>query len=138
MLGKSLGEVLAQGWDRLRPPGDVIVPVPLDAGLLRERGDNQSGLLARELARRTGLLVIEDALTRTRETLPQVGLGAGQRWENVQGAFNADAGDRVRRKAVLIVDDVCTTGATLIACAEALRVSIGRTLVWALTLARSC
>lgn len=135
-LGQALGEFLAQGWERLRPKGDVVVPVPLHPSRLRERGYNQSTLLARELGRRVGLPVLEKVLARSRMTLPQVELDARQRWDNVQGAFHCYAGDQIRHRAVLLIDDVCTTGATLIACAEALR-PYGPASVWALTLARA-
>jgi len=136
VLGQHLGELLAQGWERLRPEGDVIVPVPLHGKRLRERGYNQSALLARELGRHAGVPVLEGALNRVRETLPQVDLDAGQRWNNVREAFRCDNEDSIRGRAVLLIDDVCTTGATLIACAEALRPH-GPASVWALTLARA-
>lgn len=134
-LGEPLGQLLAEGWRSLRPPGDVIVPVPLHSRRLRERGYNQSVLLARELSSRVGLPVLEQALTRVRETVPQVDLNASQRQVNVTEAFECETGG-IRGHAVLLVDDVCTTGATLNACAEALRKQEPRS-IWALTLARA-
>jgi ComF family protein len=135
VLGEPLGELAAEGWRSLRLPGDVIVPVPLHARRVRERGYNQSALLARELGRRVGLPVLESALSRTRETVPQVELNAQQRHANVADAFECVTGE-ICGHAVLLVDDVCTTGATLNACAEALRKQEPRS-IWALTLARA-
>jgi predicted amidophosphoribosyltransferase len=91
-------------------------------------------LLAQELSRRVGLPVVERAVVRVRETAPQVELNAQQRQANVEGAFESYA-EELRGQAVLLVDDVCTTGATLNACAKALRKHQPRS-VWALTLAR--
>ncbi len=135
-LDRRLGELLVQGWQRLRPPGEVLVPVPLHGRRLRERGYNQSALLARQLAQQTGLPVLEDVLRRVRQTAPQAELSASQRWDNVREAFHCQRGDRIHGRAMLLVDDVCTTGATLTACAEALR-PYGPTSVWALTLAHA-
>jgi ComF family protein len=134
-LSEPLGELLAENWRSLRPPGEVIVPVPLHARRFRERGYNQSALLAGGLSRRVGLPVLEHALTRNRETAPQVELNAPQRQANVSGAFECTTGE-ICGHAVLLVDDVCTTGATLNACAEALRNQEPRS-IWALTLARA-
>ncbi len=134
-LAEPLGELLADGWRSLRLPGDVIVPVPLHPRRLRQRGYNQSSLLARELSRTVGLPVAERVLIRTRETAPQVELSASQRRANVAEAFECRTGE-ICGQAVLLVDDVCTTGATLNACAEALRKQEPRS-IWALTLTRA-
>jgi len=133
-LAPVLGEMLYDCWDAEPWPVDVIVPVPLHPQRLRERGYNQSALLARELARHTGLPVAEGTLLRTTPTPPQVGLHAAERAQNVRGAFRCHD-DRLNGMRVLLVDDVFTTGATLRACAEGLlpgKVSA----VWGLTLAR--
>ena len=107
----------------------------MHSGRLRERGYNQSALLARELGRRVSLPVQERTLVRIAPTRPQVGLNAEERAENVRNAF------RCRDKQfdgmrVLLVDDVLTTGATLRACARALLEGSARA-VWALTLTRA-
>jgi ComF family protein len=112
-----------------------VVPVPLHAARLRERGYNQAALLAREMARRVGLALDEQTLIRRRATAPQVELNARQRSENVRDAFHC-SGDGLAGKQVLLVDDVCTTGATLEACAVALYEGGARS-VRALTLARA-
>jgi len=86
-LARTLGEVLYDCWDVEPWPVDVIVPVPLHPSRLRERGYNQSALLARELARHTNLPVAERVLLRIIPTPPQVGLNVTERAENVRGAF---------------------------------------------------
>jgi ComF family protein len=135
-LAKPLGEYMATWW-RVRSPeaGMVVVPVPLHPSRLRKRGYNQAALLAQEFGRQAGLPVREGLLSRVRHTASQMKLDAEARQRNVSEAFsspgNAAAGIRV-----LLVDDVCTTGATLEACADALR-SAGALDVWALTLARA-
>jgi len=134
VLAPYLGSVMAQAWHQSPCPVSVIVPVPLHRQRLRQRGYNQSALLAQEVSRRIGLPVVEDCLRRVKQTRPQVGLGMAERRENVQGAF-ACTGQRLSGEHVLLVDDVCTTGATLEACAQAL-LNRGAHEVWALVLAR--
>jgi len=133
-LAPLLGEMLYAGWLAARLPGEVVVPVPLHPRRLRERGYNQSQLLARELARLAGLRLDDRTLRRERHTRPQVTLNAAERRANVEGAFGC--GPALAGEAVLLVDDVFTTGATLAACAAALKAAGARS-VWALTLARA-
>jgi len=134
-LAAPLGEMMASYWQDVHLPADVIVPVPLHARRLRERGYNQAALLARELGKGVGLPVLENALIRVRETSPQVDLNAEDRKENVRGAFHC-FDDRLAGNRVLLGDDVYTTGATLEACSLALK-QRGVRPVWALTLARA-
>ena len=96
---------------------DRVVPVPLHARRLRERGFNQSALLARPVAHALGVPFDPHWLVRTRPTRDQAGLGREQRGRNLRGAFVA-RGARAAR--VLLIDDVRTTGATLAEAAEAL------------------
>lgn len=134
-LATPLGEMMVSYWQDVPLPADVIVPVPLHARRLRERGYNQAALLARELGKGMGLPVLENALVRVRDTSSQVDLSAQKRKENMRGAFHCPD-DRSAGKRVLLVDDVYTTGATLEACSLALR-QRGVHTVWALTLART-
>jgi ComF family protein len=134
-LAEPLGSFLAERWRREPLPADMIVPVPLHQARLQERGYNQSMLLAEQLARASGLPVAEAALKRVKATMPQVTLNAVERKENVQDAFEARA-ELVQDKRILLVDDVCTTGATLEACSLALKQG-GAKSVWALTLGRA-
>ncbi len=134
-LAVPLGGLMAEYWEQHPMPADVLVPVPLHADRLRTRGYNQAALLAREMARRLGLAVEEQTLLRCRSTSSQVKLDARQRKQNVHGAFVC-SGDGLAGKRVLLIDDVCTTGATLEACTIALRAG-GARQVQALTLARA-
>lgn len=134
-LAKPLGGLLAEYWLSHPIQVDLIVPVPLHPSRLRVRGYNQAALLAQQLGQRAGLPVDEGALRRIRATASQMRLDARQRRQNVRGAFRCPDG-RVRGQQVLLIDDVCTTGATLEACADALRAG-GAKAVWALTLARA-
>ncbi|HOG00940.1 MAG: DNA utilization protein GntX [Firmicutes bacterium ADurb.Bin248] len=98
---------------------DALTPVPLHKNKLRARGYNQSALIAYALAKRLGLPVEEELLVRARDTGSQTALDAALRTRNVAGAFLASPAAAGKR--VLLVDDVRTTGATVCACAAALR-----------------
>ena len=117
-----------------RIPGDLLVPVPLHSSRLRQRGYNQSELLAREVSKTAGLKVDKGLLARIRNTPPQVGAtGRTERRRNVEGSFEAKT--NLRGAAVIVIDDVATTGSTISACASALK-SAGAASVWGLVLAR--
>lgn len=133
-LATILGEMLFTYWQSADLPADLVIPVPLHKSRQKKRGFNQAGLLAAVLAQRSELPLDETHLIRTRATRPQVGLGVEERRDNVSDAFSW-TGDGLDGIGVLLVDDVCTTGATLEACALALRYA-GVDSVWALTLAR--
>jgi ComF family protein len=99
---------------------DLLVPVPLHPRRLRERGFNQSALLAHEIARRAGTATCPDALVRRLDTVPQAGLSAAARRRNVREAFAVRRKAFVAGRTVVLVDDVLTTGATALACARRL------------------
>ncbi len=121
-------ELRAANWN-----ATVITAVPLHPERMRERGYNQSQLLAARLEAAVGLPFRGEMIRRIRNTRPQVGLSEPERLENVAGAFAADP-IWVAGQSVIVIDDVYTTGATLRACAGALR-QAGATAIWALTLA---
>ncbi|MBU6475165.1 MAG: ComF family protein [Alphaproteobacteria bacterium] len=102
---------------------DCIIPVPLHNRRLRERRFNQSALLAREIASRSGRVFVPDMLLRTRHTVPQQGLNYKERGQNVKGAFALGKKHltRIAGKNILLVDDVYTSGATLNECARVLK-----------------
>ena len=134
-LALPLGQLLAEYLQSRPFPKEVLVPVPLHSQRLRERGYNQSSLLAREVGKITSLPVIEDVLFRSRNSPAQArAKSAEERRSNVAGSF-ACKGKSLKNKQVLLIDDVCTTGATLDACAIALK-EAGVKSVWGLTLAR--
>lgn len=116
-------------------PADILVPVPLHRKRQRDRGYNQSALLAKELGRRSGLPVTVNGLVRHRYAVPQArSAGLSERHKNVAGAFTCPD-ERFQGKRVLLVDDVSTSGATLNACAGALKTA-GAAQVWGLVMAR--
>ena len=129
----TLGRLMA-GWVESNPiSGQALVPVPLHRRRLRERGYNQSELLAREVAKERALPVLDGILVRTRDTPPQVSLSYDDRVKNVEGSFECRAD--VSGRSLILVDDVVTTGSTLFACAAALKAG-GAVAVWGLALAR--
>lgn len=116
-------------------PAEVLVPVPLHRHRLRQRGYNQASLLARELGRLSSMPAVEDSLVRLRDTPAQTRTkSAEERQNNVAQAFVC-RGQKLAGKGILLIDDVCTSGATLDACAAALK-AVGATSVWGLTVAR--
>jgi ComF family protein len=129
---KALGSIISSYPDL--EGFDVIIPVPLHVRRLRERGFNQSLLLAKEVGKRCRIPVDPFALKRIRWTEPQVNLSGKDRKINVKGAFKVH-GD-LKGKRVLLVDDVYTTGATVGECSKVLKKS-GAKDVCILTLART-
>src|ERR1700722_3954807 len=115
---------------------DVVVSVPLHRHRERERGYNQADLIARPLARHLGLPYRRVLLMRTKPRPDKHILSVSERWESVRGAFATRQGSQVDNLRVLLVDDVMTTGATLDACAKALR-QAGAKSVIGLTVARA-
>lgn len=99
--------------------GSVLVPVPLHRNRLRERGYNQSALLADAWSRQAGISVAKDWLARMRDTGTQTKLGASERSKNLGMAFALGPGFR-QDVDIYLVDDVLTTGSTLSACASVL------------------
>jgi ComF family protein len=133
-LGETLSELMSEYWLADFPADAMLIPVPLGTDRKQARGFNQAEILARGLGSRWRRPLMVDGLRRGRETRSQVGLNAQDRQSNVAGAFVASA--KVKGRSVILVDDVCTTGATLSACAEAL-LQNGAAQVWAYTLARA-
>lgn len=130
-----MSEVLNSYLKEYPVPGQVLVPVPLHNKRMRERGYNQSALLARELGKLAGLPVADSCLVRTRLTPPQAKTAnVTERRHNVDKAFACRTGEMLD-KQVILIDDVSTSGSTLGACAAALK-EAGAKSVWGLTLAR--
>lgn len=113
---------------------DAVLPVPLHEIRYAERGFNQAELLTGLLSEQAGIPMQAGWLRRQRATRAQVGLNEEQRARNVEEAFQVTGG--VREKRLLLVDDVCTSGATLEACAQVLR-DAGAAAVYAVTVSTS-
>jgi len=131
----SLMAVVMSGDSRFEDM-EALVPVPLHPIKLRERGYNQSELLASKLSRLTGLPVLAGALIRTVNTPSQSQLNLSQRMINVQEAFRTRTCQSVENRRIVLVDDVLTTGATVDACAAAL-LDAGAAEVSVITIARA-
>lgn len=134
-LAKPLATILFEYFIHQNIPANILVPVPLHPKRLRERGYNQSTLLARELGKLINMPVNEHCLVREKFIAPQAKTNSvDERHKNVLNAFTC-LGTHVRNSHVLLIDDVSTSGATLDACARVLK-SADVVSVWALVLAR--
>ena len=131
-LAPLLARYLAEAGEPLRPLTEQITFVPMYYKKERERGFNQAELLARELGRLWGTPVVR-ALEKVKDTEPQASLPHEARRENIRGAFRL--AKFTPCASILIVDDVCTTGATLSECARVL-IESGVERVYGLTIAR--
>jgi ComF family protein len=121
-LAPTMGRWMTRAGAELLDEADVLVPVPLHWRRAWGRRYNQSGALAGEIGRQSGVKVATEALRRVRPTEQQIGLSRAQRAANVQGAFKV-APDRmadIQGRRIVLVDDVLTSGATTDACARAL------------------
>jgi len=135
-LGGWFSERLLEVARREAIDADIVVPVPLHRQRERERGYNQADLVAKPLARKLALPYRAVLLTRTKPRPDKHILSLEERWDSVRGAFATRPGSKVDNLRVLLVDDVMTTGATLDACAKALR-GAGAKSVIGLTIARA-
>lgn len=135
-VADKLAQLLHDAYRRYNMAADVIIPVPLHSSRYKERGYNQSELLARGLSRYLNIPLDTRTLVRTRKTKSQMKLGSEERHQNVSGAF-AVKETSLKLRQVLLIDDVCTTGSTLDACAAALKTTGAATTVWGLTLAKA-
>lgn len=98
---------------------DVIIPVPLHRRKLLKRGYNQAAYIAKGIAEAIAKPLDESSVRRTVHNPSQTQLGKDERWDNVQGIFSVAAPEKLNGKHILLVDDVLTTGATLISCGDA-------------------
>jgi ComF family protein len=133
MLAEAIGKLNI--WE-----GPVlVVPVPLYSSKKRQRGFNQSDLIARTALKNLDPLnfqLLTDVLVRERDTVSQIGLTRPQRAENIRGAFRVAHPSRLAGHKILLVDDVLTTGTTASECARVLR-KAGAESVWVATVGRT-
>jgi ComF family protein len=134
-ISSILAGLMCSYLQRYPVPGDILVPVPIHPKRLRERGYNQTVLLAKEIGKIAKLEIAEDCLIRTKYTVSQAKTDSvQQRHKNVSGAFICRDTSLLDRN-VLLIDDVSTSGATINACARSLKAS-GAASVWGLVVAR--
>ena len=118
-LGKALAERV-KGTEKMSAV-DVIIPVPLYSADKRRRGFNQAELIAKEVGRIIGVEVCCDFVVKTRRTSPQKTLTRRERRINLRDAFDVEKPEIIHQRRVLLIDDVCTTGSTLIEITRLLR-----------------
>ena len=137
-IGETLGKMMAEFPYQEFDISDysLIMPVPLHPKRLRERGFNQSVILAREISRKFRVALDFMTLRRDTYTEPQVSLGKKDRAANLRGAFSVHDAGRVAGKRIILVDDVYTSGSTVKECARVLMKNKADT-VGVLTLARA-
>ena len=135
MFGHAVAGYLANNMELRNSV--CLVPVPLHARRLQERGYNQSLLLARAIAGKLdNTTLYENVLARTRYTLPQAKMNREERLRNVRNAFVVQNKQVLKDRVVALVDDVMTTGSTLNECARVVR-QAGAKDVFSLTIARA-
>jgi ComF family protein len=131
LLGALVGEAIER-----RPLAiDLLVPIPLGAARRRQRGFNQSELIANAVGARLGVPVVASCLERVKETQPQVRQSQADRRANVAGAFGCREPEAAAGRRIGLVDDVMTTGSTLSSAAEILKAH-GAARVYAVVVAR--
>lgn len=135
---RALGRMLSQAIEKLDlPPSLLVVPVPLHSAKRRQRGFNQTQLIAREAIKSLSHAELaSNLLARIRPTVSQIGLTRPQRRENMRGAFRVVHPNKVSGRSILLVDDVLTTGTTASECARVLR-KAGAERVLVATVART-
>lgn len=133
-VAPALAGLLAKYLERNPYPVAALVPIPLHSKRLRQRGYNQSELVAKELSKLMGIPLATDLIRRVRNTRPQIEMETpDDRKRNIQGAFECTG--NVEGISILLIDDVVTTGNTMSACAGELK-AMGAGSIWGLALAR--
>ena len=138
VLGRMLARVVSDVLAPEQPERVLVVPVPLHARKLRQRGFNQSELIARQALKSCSSIALQldsSVLVRTRFTETQTGLSREQRQANIHGAFRVEHPTNVAGRSILLVDDVLTTGTTVGESARVLK-RAGADSVWVATVAR--
>jgi len=134
-LGAVFAEPLLAILDRMGWDYDAVIPVPISKEHLATRGYNQAAILARPIALALHKPMLRKTIVRTKETKSQVNLPREERFKNLQSAFLGNSAKLIHKK-VLLVDDISTTGATLMSCTQAL-LEAGCSQVFCLTVART-
>lgn len=132
-LGKIMYEVAQKNFPYILEDTDMFVPVPVHRKRFKERGFNQSDVLAKKLAELSGKMCCNNGIKRVRYTAPQSGLHPEQRLINIKNAFEVNNEIDFKGKKIVLIDDIFTTGATINECAGILR-KVGAVQVDFLTL----
>lgn len=120
-LVDSLTDIFIKDYPKDLYRFDYLIPVPLHKKRERQRGFNQSLLLARSLAKKLNIPVLHEVLVRLRYTKPQVDLAGKDRRTNLQNVFSCVTNADIKEKSIALIDDVATTRTTLIECAKELK-----------------
>lgn len=129
---KAFAEVMYRAYsykDIKQMKFDMIVPVPIHKNRRRKRGYNQSELLAKELSKKLNI-PYRNILKRVKDTKPQSGLSARQRYNNMVGAIEVNKCDKFVNKKILVIDDIYTTGATVDICADSIIDTMGQNAIY--------
>jgi ComF family protein len=135
-LGMVFSPMLVEMIKTMNWDFDCVIPVPISRGHQKERGYNQSTILARPISLAINTPLVLNSITRTKETQTQVELSREERFKNLESAFSINSAKLIGKKKVLLVDDITTTGATLISCSRALK-EAGCSEIYCLTVART-
>ncbi len=122
-IARTIAEIMADRLKLAKAEYDIIVPVPISAEKLKQRGFNQSALMGKYLSGLSGSEMLEHALERVGNTVPMRGLSPTEREMNIRGKIklNEREAKLIKNKKVLLLDDISTTGSTARECAEILR-----------------
>jgi len=134
-FARILGELLAERLQATKI--EALIAVPLFKTRFRQRGFNQADLIAESLAKKLAIPLVKNAVSRMKDTPTQTHLNAKQRRQNLKNAFVVDASKLAKFKAVALVDDVITTGATMQSLAEKLQEQTAITNIQAWAIAKT-
>lgn len=136
-LAEPLAELMRQRlWQKISKGAWIIIPIPVSKKRFKERGFNQTELIAKEFALKTDLEIKKDILYKTKETPTQVSIkNKEERLKNLNGAFSVKNPDLIKSKNIILIDDVSTTGATITEARKVLR-GAGAKRVIAIVVAR--
>lgn len=116
---------------------DIIIVVPISGRREKERGYNQSELIAKEISRITKVPITKNVLYKTKHTIPQSTLNKVQREKNANGVYKVQNHQKIKNKKILLIDDIYTTGSTVNECSkELIQIGVEKSQIGVLTLAK--